>query len=311
MKRDPISWLGNALETSAAWLLAIVWIAPLLYALWAAFHPGEYAVRFDLFAPLTLENFAHALERAPFPRYAFNTFLLVTSLLSAQLVLCTLAAYAFARFEFRGSSVAFGLVLVQLMITPEILIVENYAILADLGLVDTIAGIGLPLHGQRLWYFSAAPGLQVDAAGVGRSGPAGGMRGAGGIVAGLCATGASHLSGLRAGFHIAPLEQFSLAAGGYQLGGYPAADGGAGGIRGTRIGGELVSDISRHPALGSAAAHRLSALSAPVRAVIYEGWDQIETFQKSSKIYHFPGVLSVYFGSCSRTIFYNPCSIRA
>ncbi|HBH30023.1 MAG: carbohydrate ABC transporter permease [Desulfofustis sp. PB-SRB1] len=153
MKRDPISWLGNALETGAAWLLAIVWIAPLLYALWAAFHPGEYAVRFDLFAPLTLENFAHALERAPFPRYAFNTFILVTSLLSAQLVLCTLAAYAFARFEFKGSSIAFGLVLVQLMITPEILIVENYAILADLGLVDTIAGIGLPYMASAFGIF--------------------------------------------------------------------------------------------------------------------------------------------------------------
>lgn len=153
MKRDPISWLGNALETGAAWLLAIVWIAPLLYALWDAFHPGEYAVRFDLFAPLTLENFAHALERAPFPRYAFNTFILVTSLLSAQLVLCTLAAYAFARFEFKGSSIAFGLVLVQLMITPEILIVENYAILADLGLVDTIAGIGLPYMASAFGIF--------------------------------------------------------------------------------------------------------------------------------------------------------------
>ena len=49
--------------------------------------------------------------------------MLVMSILAAQFVLCTLAAYAFARFEFPGRSVAFALVLVQLMIMPEVLIV--------------------------------------------------------------------------------------------------------------------------------------------------------------------------------------------
>ncbi|MFP4350944.1 MAG: carbohydrate ABC transporter permease [Desulfococcaceae bacterium] len=145
--------IDRALETAAAWLLAGIWIAPLVYAFWAAFHPGEYAVRFDLFAPLTLENFQRALSQAPFPRYALNTFVLVTMILSAQLVLCTLAAYAFARFSFKGREIAFSLVLVQLMITPEILIVENYATLARLGLVDTILGIGLPYMASAFGIF--------------------------------------------------------------------------------------------------------------------------------------------------------------
>ena len=145
--------IDRAFETAAAWLLAGIWIAPLVYAFWAAFHPGEYAVRFDLFAPLTLENFQRALSQAPFPRYALNTFLLVTMILSAQLVLCTLAAYAFARFSFKGREIAFTLVLVQLMITPEILIVENYGTLARLGLVDTILGIGLPYMASAFGIF--------------------------------------------------------------------------------------------------------------------------------------------------------------
>ena len=145
--------IDRALETAAAWLLAGIWIAPLVYAFWAAFHPGEYAVRFDLFAPLTLENFQRALSQAPFPRYALNTFVLVTMILSAQLVLCTLAAYAFARFSFKGREIAFTLVLVQLMITPEILIVENYGTLARLGLVDTILGIGLPYMASAFGIF--------------------------------------------------------------------------------------------------------------------------------------------------------------
>lgn len=145
--------IDRALETAAAWFLAGIWIAPLVYAFWAAFHPGEYAVRFDLFAPLTLENFQRALSQAPFPRYALNTFLLVTMILSAQLVLCTLAAYAFARFSFKGREIAFTLVLVQLMITPEILIVENYGTLARLRLVDTILGIGLPYMASAFGIF--------------------------------------------------------------------------------------------------------------------------------------------------------------
>lgn len=147
------SRLGAGLETGAAWLLAVLWISPLVYAFWAAFHPSQYAVHFDLLAPLSLANFRQALSQAPFPRYALNTFLLVTMILTAQLVLCTLAAYAFARFRFRGHQVAFALVLVQLMITPEILIVENYVTLARFSLVDTILGIGLPYMASAFGIF--------------------------------------------------------------------------------------------------------------------------------------------------------------
>ncbi|GGB43840.1 hypothetical protein GCM10011505_26410 [Tistrella bauzanensis] len=35
-----------------AWLLAVLWALPVLYAIWTAFHPGAYATRFSLFAPL-------------------------------------------------------------------------------------------------------------------------------------------------------------------------------------------------------------------------------------------------------------------
>jgi sn-glycerol 3-phosphate transport system permease protein len=74
-------------------------------------------------------------------------------LLIAQMVVGTLAAFAFARYEFWGSNVAFTLVLVQLMITPEILIVENYGTLANMGLVDTIVGIGLPYMASAFGIF--------------------------------------------------------------------------------------------------------------------------------------------------------------
>ena len=133
-----------SLELIGAYFLAAFWILPLIYAFWAAFHTGEYATRFDIFAPLTLANFREALDQAPFLQYAINTFSVIAFLLPLQLLVSTLAAYAFARFSFVGSNVAFSLVLVQLMITPEILIVQNYGTLAKIGMIDTIAGIGLP-----------------------------------------------------------------------------------------------------------------------------------------------------------------------
>ena len=143
---DPYQPRGLALglETVAAWALALLWVSPLLYALWTAFHPGEYSTRFELFAPLTLDNFARAWAAAPFARYFLNTVMLVTLILSCQLVLCTLAAYAFARYTFPGSGIAFALVLAQLMIMPDVLLVENYKTMGKLGILDSIPAIALP-----------------------------------------------------------------------------------------------------------------------------------------------------------------------
>lgn len=142
-----------ALETVAAWLLAIIWIFPLLYAFWAAFHPSEFMVNFELFAPLTLENFANAWSQAPFARYYLNTFALVTGVVIGQFVVCTLAAFAFARFPIPGKNVLFMLVLIQLFVFPEVLIVENYRIASELGLINTITGIGLPYVASALGIF--------------------------------------------------------------------------------------------------------------------------------------------------------------
>ena len=144
---------AHALETGAAWLLGILWALPLAYAVWTAFHPAQFSTHFVLRAPLTLENFAKAWDAAPFARYFVNTILLVTMILAAQLVLCTLAAYAFARFNFRGRQVAFLLVLVQLMIMPDVLIVENYRTMSRLGMLDTLGAIGLPYMASAFGIF--------------------------------------------------------------------------------------------------------------------------------------------------------------
>ena len=145
--------IASVLETGAAWLLALLWVLPLAYAVWTAFHPSEFSTKFTLTAPLTLDNFRAAWEAAPFARYFVNTMVLVTVILVAQLVIGTLAAFAFARYQFVGRDIAFFLVLVQLMIMPDVLIVENYRTMAQLGLVDTITGIGLPYMASAFGIF--------------------------------------------------------------------------------------------------------------------------------------------------------------
>ncbi len=144
--------MTHKLDTAGAWLLGILWFLPLAYTLWAAFHPSAYSTSFDLTAPLTLQNFIAAWNAAPFARYFLNTFVLVTMVLVAQFILSTLAAYAFARFEFRGRDFVFMLVLLQLMIMPDVLIVENYRLMSWLGVRDTIFAVGLP-------YFASAFGI--------------------------------------------------------------------------------------------------------------------------------------------------------
>ena len=128
----------------SAYLLGVLWILPLLYAFWAAFHPAEYATKFELFAPLTLDNFYAAWDQAPFMSYMLNTVIITTLILASQLFVCTLAGYALAREKFRGRNIAFALIMMQLMVMPEVLIVENYRTLAGFSLVDTHIGVGLP-----------------------------------------------------------------------------------------------------------------------------------------------------------------------
>ena len=143
----------RSLEVAGAWLLGLLWVLPLAYAFWTAFHPPAYSTDFTLGAPLTLANFVKAWQAAPFARYFLNTVLLVTMVLAAQLVLVTLAAYAFARFRFPGRDVLFALVLVQLMIMPDVLIVENYRTMTALGIKDTILSIGLPYMASAFGIF--------------------------------------------------------------------------------------------------------------------------------------------------------------
>ena len=128
----------------AAWIVGILWILPLLFMVWAAFHTGSDTIYFNLSSDWSLINFQKAWDMAPFIHYLWNTFVMVSLLLVCQLCICTLAAFALARVNFKGRSVVFAFVLVQLMVMPEALISENYQMVANFDAIDTYMGIALP-----------------------------------------------------------------------------------------------------------------------------------------------------------------------
>lgn len=162
--------LSSVLDTAGAWALALVWFLPIAFALWTSVHDTGGGATLSLTAPLTLSNFAAAWHAAPFSRYFLNSGLLVIFVTMAQFVVCTLAAYAFARFRFTGERFAFAVVMVQLAILPDALIVGNYQIVGKLGLLDTIVAMGLPYLGSAFGIFllrqtfKKVPDELVDAA---------------------------------------------------------------------------------------------------------------------------------------------------
>ena len=77
----------------------------------------------------------------------------MTIVLIGQFFFTTLAGFAFAKLSFPGKDFIFILVLMQLFILPEVLIVENYAMVSRLGLFDTLFGVGMPYMASAFGIF--------------------------------------------------------------------------------------------------------------------------------------------------------------
>ena len=150
-RREVLPKLGYAIVLAGAGL----WLVPFLWMLVASVRPQAFggpgmASLLPDAAP-TLGNFIEAWASADFPRYYLNTLTITSGILAVQLVTITLAGYAFARLAFPGKQALFYLFLLQLMLVPVVLIVPNLAMVARLGLYDTLAGVMAP-------YFASAFG---------------------------------------------------------------------------------------------------------------------------------------------------------
>lgn len=106
-------------------------------------YNSEYIPKFFTLSP-TLQNYVDAFTAVPLGRYFTNTlvFTLITTLLMLSVI--TLAAFAFARLEFKGKRLTFTLLLSLMMIPNELVIITNFVTITDLGLRNTFTGLILP-----------------------------------------------------------------------------------------------------------------------------------------------------------------------
>jgi ABC-type glycerol-3-phosphate transport system permease component len=89
-------------------------------------------------------NFVETFEAAPFGRYFFNSFLVAGLVSSAVVVTSLMAGYAFARLEFRGKALLFGVVLGTMMIPFEVALIPNFVLIGRLGWYNTYAALIVP-----------------------------------------------------------------------------------------------------------------------------------------------------------------------
>lgn len=90
------------------------------------------------------DNFARVFESADFLRYYANTIFVTVLRTGAQLFLCSMAAYAFARLNFPFKNTLFLLILSVLMVPMQVILIPNYALLAQLGWIDTFYALIVP-----------------------------------------------------------------------------------------------------------------------------------------------------------------------
>ncbi len=106
-------------------------------------YNSEYIPRFFVLSP-TLQNYVDAFTSVPLGRYFFNTAVFTIITTAAMLIVITLAAFAFARLEFKGKNLAFMLFLSLMMIPSELVVITNFTTITNLNLRNTYAGLILP-----------------------------------------------------------------------------------------------------------------------------------------------------------------------
>lgn len=126
-------------------LFILLMIFPFLWMLIGSVQSLDQ-VRSPQFAldSLHFSNFIDAWNSAPFGRYFFNTMFISVSVLVGQLVTNILAAYAFARLEFKGKKMLFFLVLSTLMIPAQATFIPNFIIISELNWYNTFYALIIP-----------------------------------------------------------------------------------------------------------------------------------------------------------------------
>lgn len=126
---------------------AIVMVMPFLWMITTSLKTLPESMR----VPPTLlptewkfENYASVFNKIDFIRYYMNTIWMTTGRTIGQLVLCSLAAYGFARLRFPGKEIIFLGILSVLMVPSQVVMIPSFVLMRELGWIDTFYALIVP-----------------------------------------------------------------------------------------------------------------------------------------------------------------------
>ncbi len=106
-------------------------------------YNSEYVPKFFTLSP-TMQNYVDAFTAVPLGRYFMNTVIFTVVTTALMLVVITLAAFAFARLDFKGKNIAFMIFLSLMMIPTELVIITNFVTITDWNMRNSFPGLILP-----------------------------------------------------------------------------------------------------------------------------------------------------------------------
>ena len=126
--------------------LALVMVMPLAWMVMTSIQTPDEALQFPPVLPSGIhwQNYPDAFAAAPFGRFFLNSAIVTCTVVLSNLVLCSLAGYAFARFRFLGGNVLFVVLLATLMVPFQVVMIPTFLIMKHLGLVDTLGALIVP-----------------------------------------------------------------------------------------------------------------------------------------------------------------------
>jgi multiple sugar transport system permease protein len=142
-----LSWRSKSLYYLILLLGTTIMVIPFLWMILTGFKTYNETVALPIVwfpAKWNFDNFIMVIGQLDFGRYYVNTIIVTVLIVSIQLFICSLAAYAFSRMNFPGKNVIFFLLLVDFMVPPQMTIIPKYLIMVRLHWVDTIFGLVVP-----------------------------------------------------------------------------------------------------------------------------------------------------------------------
>lgn len=98
-------------------------------------------------------NYSTAFSMAPFGRYFINTIIVTVLSIVSTVVISILSAFAFSQLEFKGRDLIFSIFIASMMIPGEVLIVNNFKTISNLGMIDTYTSLFIPYAASVLYIY--------------------------------------------------------------------------------------------------------------------------------------------------------------